>query len=886
MATLGERRIETGQARTAEARRPAVAHPFRLLYGAGALAALGAASCSGFGEVEIETAPTAVTFASNSFPGSEALNTGTLVVALVTEVPETTGEIMVTVSDLGTGTATSGADYAAFDPFVVTFPAGSVNGDTVNIDLSVLSDNTAEGADETVRFGLSDPSGAAIVGVAQTDFVINDAQLASLAFDTTSTLTPDESSSSYTVDVTLGLTPGATLGFDIDTTLQDDGTGTADSGVDYVAVASTPVQFPAGTAAGAQQTITLQVLDDADAEGLEFFAIHIIGGSLNELDRSGTTRHVVNITDDESAPTALMTATSGATGMETTHAGGGDVMDMGIGINDAGPTTGSVLIVSNTGTQSMNLNQPTLSGTNESDFKLEVESASLETGMRGAAGLTPPSDFIDLGAPFQRAVVSAANTTGSGLKQVARPGLSVTLDEAALLDLSLVDRVRFHGFPLPNGLGEVTLEMERIALPIASDAILSVNGVTIPGGPRTLLTDLSTWSGTIVEMPGSKAFIAFNGNVGPRGFIKLAEEGDNMIHIASESHATATSPATSRMVHESDLADLVSTERPSCAGQIAVPGTTRDNDLVSMGFLSPSDLPLGAGGMPSIGSTPGTSETTVANCRLAIETDFQLYEKFNSESDLTDYVTSLIAAISDQYFEDVQTTFSIAYLGIHSDSNDGWTTPDGPGDTAAMLAEFKAAWSDGANTFPASADLAHFLSGANLGGGRAYLGVICNQTYGFGVSGNLRANINWATWTGNASAIGWDFIVVAHEIGHNFGAEHTHELCPPLDSCYASPCVGTTSCSQGTIMSYCHTCSGGTNNIDLNFHPVVSDIMRAEVNASCLGDALMESGDEIRYRLRFDPRSGAGAKTATLRFEHSAPNAPSPFNITLNATAN
>jgi hypothetical protein len=846
---------------------------------AGSLAGL-SAGCSGFGEVDVESNPTVVSFASDTFPGSELLGSGALVVALVTEQPETSEEIAVTVSDLGTGNATSGSDYGAFAPFIVTFPVGSVSGDTVNVDLSVLNDNTAEGANEIVRFGLSDASGAAAVGITQTELEINDAQVASLSFDTTSTITPDESSASYDVVVTLGLTAGATLGFDIDTVLQDDGTGTADSGADYVAVASTPIQFPAGTAAGAQQIITLQVLDDADSEGMEYFAIHITGNGLDELDRSGPTRHVVNITDDESAPTAVITATSGPTGTETTHAGAGDVMSLGIGVNDAGPNTGSLLVVTNSGGQAMDLNQPTLSGANETDFRLEVESASLEVGTRASAGLTPPSEFIDLAAPFRRLDSQAASAT-SELKQVAQPGLSLTLDEAALLDLSLVDRVRFHGFPLPDGLGDVTLELERIELPIASDAILSVDGVTVPGGPRALISDLSTWRGSVVEMPGAKAFIAFTGEAGPQGFIKLDQATDNMIHIASESRASATSPAMSRMIHESGLTDLALSERTSCGGQVAVPGTTRNNDLASMGFLPPD-----GSGIPTIGSTPGTSETTVANCRLAIETDFQLYEKFNSSSDLTDYVTSLVAAISDQYFEDVQTTLSIAYLGIHTDSNDGWTTPDGPGDTAAMLAEFKSAWSDGANTWPVSADLAHFLSGANIGGGRAYLGVICNQNFGFGVSGNLRANINWGTWTGNASAIAWDFIVVAHELGHNFGAEHTHELCPPLDECFAGSCVSSTSCGQGTIMSYCHTCAGGTSNINLNFHPVLADIMRQEVNGSCLGDALMQAGDEIRYRLRFDPRSGAGAKTATLQFEHTAPNAPSPFNITLNATAN
>jgi hypothetical protein len=38
----------------------------------------------------------------------------------------------------------------------------------------------------------------------------------------------------------------------------------------------------------------------------------------------------------------------------------------------------------------------------------------------------------------------------------------------------------------------------------------------------------------------------------------------------------------------------------------------------------------------------------------------------------------------------------------------------------------------------------------------------------------------------------------------------------------------------GTIMSYCHTC-GGMDNIDLVFHPNCANIMRQNVDSSCLG---------------------------------------------------
>jgi hypothetical protein len=63
-------------------------------------------------------------------------------------------------------------------------------------------------------------------------------------------------------------------------------------------------------------------------------------------------------------------------------------------------------------------------------------------------------------------------------------------------------------------------------------------------------------------------------------------------------------------------------------------------------------------------------------------------------------------------------------------------------------------------------------------------------------------------------------MVVAHETGHNCGTWHTHDYSPPIDGC------GLGDCSDAwgaTIMSYCHTCSGGLSNMVMSFHPLVQD---------------------------------------------------------------
>ena len=108
--------------------------------------------------------------------------------------------------------------------------------------------------------------------------------------------------------------------------------------------------------------------------------------------------------------------------------------------------------------------------------------------------------------------------------------------------------------------------------------------------------------------------------------------------------------------------------------------------------------------------------------------------------------------------------------------------------------------------------LAHYVHRAG-GGGVAYLNVLCNKRYGYGLSGINNSYRNVPNYS-------WTVFVLAHELGHNFGSAHTHDCAwngddTPIDGCGSSSngCGVSAGIPQGggTIMSYCHLTSGGVN---------------------------------------------------------------------------
>jgi hypothetical protein len=75
----------------------------------------------------------------------------------------------------------------------------------------------------------------------------------------------------------------------------------------------------------------------------------------------------------------------------------------------------------------------------------------------------------------------------------------------------------------------------------------------------------------------------------------------------------------------------------------------------------------------------------------------------------------------------------------------------------AMVAKFgrSSGWHY-TSPFGIKPDLHHALLKRDLGGGRAYIGTICDSSWGFGVSGGLKGN-----FVSMGNAVVWDMMVVS-----------------------------------------------------------------------------------------------------------------------------
>ncbi|MFM9910141.1 MAG: M12 family metallo-peptidase, partial [Chitinophagaceae bacterium] len=206
------------------------------------------------------------------------------------------------------------------------------------------------------------------------------------------------------------------------------------------------------------------------------------------------------------------------------------------------------------------------------------------------------------------------------------------------------------------------------------------------------------------------------------------------------------------------------------------------------------------------------------------------------------------------------------------------------GTTSSVLNAFSV---NMANGFPG--DLAHFLSQRGLGGGIAYLGVLCSSnSFKTGVSGNLSNSFNLFP------AYSWSSMVITHELGHNLGSPHTQSCSWPggaIDNCYTTEggCPqGPAPVNGGTIMSYCHLTGYGINLAN-GFGPLPGQRIRDLVrNSTCIYPGVyFETTSVTVSEANADVDNGCldyKLVTTKLKIPYE-PSQPATINLLLNAGA-
>jgi hypothetical protein len=333
---------------------------------------------------------------------------------------------------------------------------------------------------------------------------------------------------------------------------------------------------------------------------------------------------------------------------------------------------------------------------------------------------------------------------------------------------------------------------------------------------------LAFFSGTAADDPGMTVYAAVDPDTGHVNGFTQTRDAFHEIHPLSHVPSLAVAKNTrSHLVAPAEVFLKERGEQSSWAcGQNGAP-------LDFMQEMQEMSERLAEEAAP-FGSVTAEAISTLHTATIAVDTDNELLSiKFgNNTTSATNYIASLIASMTVIYERDalVRLLQGQTYLRP-STTPDPYNQATSGNASGAKLQEFSNVWNTTYNGV--SRALAMMLSGKQPGGGAsgiAWVNTLCGKYYGTSFT---------QVFTSGTTPSSGDILVVAHELGHNFGSPHTHCYSSPVDNCYnaESGCFsGSKSCPAaqtingvtgvtGTLMSYCHLSGLAGCSSKTVFHP-------------------------------------------------------------------
>ncbi|MFM8437381.1 MAG: M12 family metallo-peptidase, partial [Candidatus Kapaibacterium sp.] len=382
--------------------------------------------------------------------------------------------------------------------------------------------------------------------------------------------------------------------------------------------------------------------------------------------------------------------------------------------------------------------------------------------------------------------------------------LRYTMSASARELLAARSTTRLHDVPLP---GDEAVTLELVSAPSVVDATTVFLTQTRDGEVRTTAPRVRCMRGVITGDPGSSVFLSTS---------------------AVGLLATITKSDGRRWFLASERTD---------AGSVVV---VQENDLYAdwkrvLGCAAP-DLPRDFART----HPPRILSNDLLEVELALETDSEFFTAAGSDLEKAQaYAIAMMSLVSDIYEKEIKVRVHVPWFKC-------WTaSPRDPyaaaGNPFTLRDKAIPYWQ--ANRSDVKRDLYHMITSVSYGGGGfGYLSQLCQSPYGM-ASSSVQVQHTYPTY-----AFTYDVYIVAHELGHNFNAQHSHSCYfgYPLDTCVVDDAIaggclpaGTkTKPNPGSIMSYCGGPNGAAGlgyQMRMTFLPQNIALMRQSAeSAACI----------------------------------------------------